>query len=170
MNPEYQLRLIQKKDNPQMANVIRKVMEEFGAVGEGYSINDPEVDQMFEAYDQVNARYYVIADGERILGGGGIAALQGASTSVCELKKMYFFPELRGLGFGKKMMFQCLEDAKALGYQQCYLETVERMEGANILYQKLGFKKLDHAMGSTGHSACESWYVIDLNKENEKDG
>ncbi len=163
MKPKYQLRLIQKEDNPQMATVIRKVMEEFGAIGEGYSVNDPEVDEMFEAYDQVNARYYVICEGERILGGGGIAALEGETNKVCELKKMYFYPELRGLGWGKKMLLQCLEDGRELGYEQCYLETVARMEGANILYQKLGFKKLDHAMGNTGHSSCESWYVMDLN-------
>ena len=33
-----------------MARIIRDVMTEFGAVGDGYSIMDSEVNSMFEAY------------------------------------------------------------------------------------------------------------------------
>jgi putative acetyltransferase len=38
------------EDNSAIAEVIRQVMTEHGAVGEGYSIQDPEVDTMHEAY------------------------------------------------------------------------------------------------------------------------
>ena len=162
MSSDYILRPIQPEDNPQVANIIRQVMTEFGTVGEGYSINDPEVDQMYEAYHQPRARFYVIEHQGRILGCGGIAPLHGGGEEVCELKKMYFFPELRGLGWGKKLLRQCLADARQIGFRQCYLETVERMQQANTLYQKLGFNRLTAAMGATGHSSCEAWYVIDL--------
>ena len=40
----YILREIQQEDNEQVARIIRQVMTEFGAVGDGYSINDPEVE------------------------------------------------------------------------------------------------------------------------------
>ena len=96
------------------------------------------------------------------MGGGGIAPLEGGKPEVCELKKMYFLPDLRGLGLGKKLLLQCLDAARQLNYQQCYLETVERMHTANLLYQKMGFKKLESAMGCTGHSGCDAWYVLDL--------
>lgn len=156
------LRPIQPQDNKGMAKVIRTVMTEFGTVGEGYSINDPEVDFMHQAYDQPRSVFYVICQDDEVLGGGGIAPLEGGNSDVCELKKMYFKPALRGMGYGRKLVQQCLKDASLFGYKKCYLETVARMEAANILYQKLGFQKLNAAMGNTGHSSCEAWYVIDL--------
>ena len=38
------------EDNAAVATVIRTVMPEFGACGEGFAINDPEVDYMHRAY------------------------------------------------------------------------------------------------------------------------
>ncbi len=35
------------------------------------------------------------------------------------------------------MVEECLAAARELGYRQCYLETVERMEVANMLYKKM---------------------------------
>ena len=162
MSKELTLRPLEAADNPAMAQVIRTVMQEFAAVGEGYSINDPEVDALFESYDQPGSIFYVILQDEKVMGGGGIAPLLGGPEGVCELKKMYFYPAIRGLGWGKKMVEACLTAARQLGYRQCYLETIDRMTGANALYRKLGFKKLTQAMGNTGHSSCEVWYVIDL--------
>lgn len=162
MGTELTLRPIEAADNPAMAQVIRTVMQEFAAVGEGYSINDPEVEALFETYNREDSIFYVLVRDNQVMGGGGIAPLLGGPEGVCELKKMYFYPEIRGLGWGKKMVLECLEAARRLGYRQCYLETIDRMAGANILYQKLGFKKLEKAMGATGHSSCEAWYVIDL--------
>lgn len=158
-SPTYRLRLIEAADNEEVANLIRAVMTEFGAVGPGYSIEDPEVDTMYETYQQPGHRFWVITDEKRVLGCGGIGPLQGAAASICELKKMYFYPALRGKGWGKKLVEVCLESAKACGYQTIYLETIARMEQANGLYIRMGFKKLDHYMGATGHSACELSYA-----------
>ena len=160
---DYLLRRIQPTDNQQVASVIRSVMTEFGAVGEGYSIMDPEVDDMHGAYTGGRAAFFVVAssDGE-VLGCGGIGPLVGGGAGVCELKKMYFLPALRGLGFGQKMVAACLKTAKELGYQRCYLETLGRMGQANILYQKMGFEKISGPMGATGHGGCDSWYVKEV--------
>ena len=155
-------RPIQPKDIKQVADLIRIVMTEFSCVGEGYSINDPEIDDMFSAYNHERAAFYVIEKDGKILGCGGIAPLEGADGKTCELRKMYFYPELRGQGWGKKMLNHCLKIAREKGYTQCYLETVERMEQANILYQKMGFEKSCEPYGNTGHSSCESYYVKKL--------
>jgi putative acetyltransferase len=50
MSEVFVLRTIRPGDNPQVAGIIRSVMTEFGAVGPGFSIMDPEVDHMYEAY------------------------------------------------------------------------------------------------------------------------
>ncbi|MCB0526299.1 MAG: GNAT family N-acetyltransferase [Saprospiraceae bacterium] len=156
-------RPIQQKDNPQVANVIRRVMTEFHCVGEGYSIQDPEVDDMFNTYDNELSAFFVIEDRQgKILGCGGIGPLANGDADVCELKKMYFYSELRGLGWGKKLLTHCLEVARRKGYKHCYLETVERMEAANQLYAKMGFQKMSTPCGNTGHSSCDSYYMLEL--------
>lgn len=160
----FTLRPIRPEDNEQTARLIRSVMTEFGCVGEGYSILDPEVDNMYEAYHYDRAAFFVVTrnGGPEVLGCGGIGPLTGSDGSTCELKKMYFYPELRGHGFGQKMVATCLEKARELGYRRCYLETVSRMEQANRLYQKMGFEKMSAPMGSTGHCSCEAWYVREV--------
>jgi putative acetyltransferase len=137
-------------------------MPEFGASGPGFAIQDPEVDQMFEAYSQPRHRYFVVAQGLRIFGGGGIAPLSGGGEGVCELRKMYFLPEIRGLGLGQKLMDQCLMTAESFDFQECYLETLIAMEKAQALYLRNGFIKLPQPMGSTGHFSCDSWYLKKL--------
>ncbi|MEM9821109.1 MAG: MarR family winged helix-turn-helix transcriptional regulator [Bacteroidota bacterium] len=159
---DFHFRPIQKKDNVQVARIIRTVMTEFQAIGEGYSINDPEVDQMFEAYRGQKACFYVLEKEGKLLGCGGINQLRGAKDSVCELRKMYFYPEARGLGLGKKLLLLLLDEARKMGYTQCYLETIERMWQASLLYQKVGFKKLESPMGSTGHCSCDSLFLLEL--------
>ncbi|NUO02263.1 MAG: bifunctional helix-turn-helix transcriptional regulator/GNAT family N-acetyltransferase [Saprospiraceae bacterium] len=158
----YELRLIRKEDEVQVARLIRSVMTEYGAVGEGYSILDPEVDRMYEVYQAPGAAFFVIAKGDEILGCGGVAALAGGNPDTCELKKMYFYPAVRGLGFGKRLLSVCLQQATDLGYRYCYLETVNRMWQANLLYQRMGFRKIEGPMGCTGHNSCETFYVKEL--------
>jgi len=157
------LRQIRSEDNKQVAKLIRTVMTEFACVGEGYSIEDPEVDNMFEYYDHPKATFYVVADETgKIYGCAGIDKLSGGDQDTCELKKMYFYDEIRGKGFGKKMLDLCLSTAKKNGYSKCYLETVARMKAANNMYAKNGFKLLDKNEGDTGHSSCDSYYIKDL--------
>jgi len=157
------IRPMRATDNPKVAQVIRTVMPEFGCVGEGYSIEDPEVDAMFEAYNGDKSCFHVVVnEQDEAIGCGGIAPLDGGDGTVCELKKMYFLQEARGHGLGRQMIDLLITEAKRLGFQQCYLETVTRMESANALYQKRGFKLLEKNMGCTGHSGCDSFYVLEL--------
>lgn len=161
-NDIYTIRTITLADNAAVAQLIRDVMTEFDAVGEGYSINDPEVDNMADAYASDNAIFYVLENSGKIIGCGGIAPLKGSDSTICELQKMYFYEEARGKGWGKKMLEMCLAEATRMGYQKCYLETLASMTAAGRLYQKMGFIKQPGAMGCTGHSSCDSFYVKEL--------
>lgn len=156
------LRSIAQADNPGAALVVRTVMTEFGAVGAGYSIEDPEVDYFFEHYKQAGHHFFVIEDQGRILGCGGIAPLKGAEATICELQKMYFYAELRGQGWGKKMLEACLAIARQLQYKTMYLETLQSMDRANALYKKYGFKALTGPEGKTGHGGCDAYYALTL--------
>ncbi len=156
------IRRIVPADDAAMAQVIRTVMPEFGAVGDGFAINDPEVDWMSHAYAGTRAAYFVVEHGGRVCGGGGIAPLEGGDAAVCELRKMYFLPELRGLGAGSALMVQCLDAARERGFDRCYLETLNGMDAAIRLYQRHGFQRIAAPMGATGHGGCNAFYLLDL--------
>jgi putative acetyltransferase len=162
MPSDFILRRIRPSDNEQVASIIRTVMTEFGAVGEGFSIMDPEVDHMYEAYQTPGHAMYVVEKDARLLGCGGFGPLLGGEARICELKKMYFLPELRGNGMGRKLVSLVLEEARLAGYTQCYLETLCSMRAANALYQKMGFIPLQGALGATGHGGCDAWYLREL--------
>lgn len=145
-----------------MAGVIRAVMPEYGASGPGFAIHDPEVDQMFEAYSGERHSYFVLTRDGNVVGGGGVAPLEGGPEDVCELRKMYFLPEARGLGLGQEMLERALGAAQAHGYRRCYLETLTAMNEAQRLYRANGFEQIPSAMGATGHFGCNVFYLRDL--------
>lgn len=145
-----------------MAQVIRTVMPEFGATGPGFAINDPEVDALSVAYGQPRAAYFVLNRAGTVLGGAGIAPLEGGDSETCELRKMYVLPEARGHGHGRRLLERCLVAARQFGYRRCYLETLAGMDAAMKLYSQTGFKALPAPLGATGHFACNRYYAIDL--------
>lgn len=154
-----EIRKIQEGDNEQVAKVIRTVLEELNVPKVGTAYADPELDKMFETYQKPQSVYFVVENKGEIIGCAGIAPLVNGSPEVCELQKMYFLPQTRGLGIGSKMMVLCLENAKEFGYSKCYLETMPYMEAAQKLYKKSGFEYLDAPMGCTGHSSCPIWMI-----------
>jgi putative acetyltransferase len=159
----YSFRPIRPEDDPAVAAIIRQVMPEFGADGPGFALHDPEVDHMHEAYSAPGAAYFVVEDPRgRVTGGGGIAALIGGDPGVCELRKMYFLPELRGRGMGEALLRHCLAVARELGYRTCYLETLTGMGQAMRLYAKVGFRPLCAPLGQTGHGSCDRWFAKEL--------
>jgi putative acetyltransferase len=125
------LRPIEPRDDAAVAAIIREVMPTFGACGPGFALSDPEVDAMSAAYAAPRSAYFVVEQGGRVLGGGGIAPLAGGDAETCELRKMYFLPEARGRGLGAALLQRCLESARGSGYRRCYLET---LTGICLLY------------------------------------
>jgi len=156
------IRPIHREDNAAAARIIRDVMTEYGAVGCHFSIADPEVDAMCEAYPPPKAAFYVVERSGRVLGCGGMGPLAGGPPGVCELRKMYFLPELRGAGAGTRLLGLILDAARRAGYDRCYLESLGTMTEARRLYLKHGFRAIDAPLGNTGHSGCNAWMVRDL--------
>jgi len=156
------IREITTADNEEIASVIRAVLIEFGVPKVGTAYADKVLDCMAENYSKPTSTYFVIENNGKLIGGAGVAQLDNFEGKVCELQKMYFLPEARGLGLGRQMMDLCLERAKSLGFEKCYLETLPYMEAARELYAKVGFKSLDSRMGDTGHYSCNLWMLKDL--------
>ncbi len=158
----FTIREIQQKDNTQIAKAIRNVLIEFGVPKVGTAYADKILDTLFETYTSKKAIYYVIEKNGEIYGGAGIKQLDNYEGNICELQKMYFKNDARGIGLGSKMMDICLLKAKEFGFEKCYLETLPYMTDARKLYRKVGFKDLDAPMGNTGHFSCNLWMLKDL--------
>ncbi len=162
MPEDFLIRPIQPRDDAAVAAIIRAVMPEFGADGEGFAIRDAEVDAMYSTYSAPRNAYYVIEANDVVLGGGGIAPLAGGDAETCELRKMYFLPELRGRGAGSALIVKCLDVARAFDFRRCYLETLTGMDTAQTLYRKHGFIPLCAPLGATGHHGCDRFFIREL--------
>lgn len=160
--PAFALRIARSADDTAIAAIIRSVMSSFGACGAGFAINDPEVDAMSGAYRRARAAWFVVESAGRVVGGGGIAPLEGGPFRTCELRKMYFLPEARGIGVGALLLARCLIVARGYGYGACYLETLTGMHAAQKLYRRAGFKELPGPLGSTGHHGCDRYFLLEF--------
>ena len=156
------IREIQEKDNHKIKQVLISVMTEFGVPDHGTALQDDELDNMSNAYNDNNSIYYVVLADNIICGGAGISKLKGTNKNICELQKMYFLPNIRGKGIGSNLITKCLDFAKKSQYNLCYIETMYNMIDAQNLYKKNGFVYIDHPMGDTGHSSCPVWMTLKL--------
>lgn len=155
----FTLRPIEPRDDAAIAAIIRSVMPEFGAGGAGFAIHDAEVSAMSAAYTRARCGYVVIEVDGVVLGGGGFAPLEGGDVGMCELRKMYFLPTLRGRGAGRALIAHCLDEARRSGFTHCYIETLTGMDAAQRLYLANSFTRIDAALGHTGHHGCNRFYL-----------
>jgi len=149
------IRNILPEDNQAIKEIIQAAILEHNAPKIGTAYSDTATQTMYEQYQQARRAYYVIIDDKGVVvGGAGVAPLDNYNGNVSELQKMYFKPEARGKGYGKKIMMICLERAKELKFDKIYLETMDNMYDAQGLYKHVGFELLKSPLGDTGHFSC----------------
>jgi putative acetyltransferase len=156
------IREIKPEDNIQIEAIITTCFDEFALPKAGSSLEDDDVKKMYHGFQANSAAYFVVEENGKVLGGGGVKQLKGAQRNICELQKMYFHPDARGKGYGRKLFNKCIQAAKDLGYKSCYLESASQLESAIKLYTMNGFKHLEKPMGNTGHTICEVYMIKEL--------
>lgn len=157
-----QIREIEEKDNPKLEKIIKKSLESFGLNIPGTAYFDPQLSNLAQFYQlQSNAKYWVVVNEHHdVVGGVGIAPF-GQRPGICELQKLYITPEAQGMGLSRKLMKVALDFAK-LHYTSCYLETMKKLQVANLLYIKLGFQQLESPLDGSEHSTMDAWYIKKL--------
>ena len=153
------IRSVNQSDNKSLSVILRKVLVEMKIPQKGSAYEDPELSNMFEAYQFPRSKYFVVEENKKILGGAGISPLKEGDINICELQKMYFHKTIRGRGIGQKLIEICLDFALESGYEKCYIETMPNMVNAQKLYLKKGFQYINAPLGNTGHSACPVWMI-----------
>jgi len=157
-----EIRPIEQKDNPVLAELIRKVFREFKINKPGTVYTDPTTDKLYELFQTPNSAYFVATENNNLLGGCGIFPTEGLPTGCAELVKFYLSAEARGKGIGKQLMVKSMQSAQAFNYQQLYLESFPELGKAISIYEKAGFKPLSHSLGNSGHYACTLWMLKEL--------
>jgi len=64
---------------------------------------------------------------------------ESAQANVGEVKRLYVQPEHRNGGWGRRLAQALIVEARAIGYTQLKLDTLEWMGDARKLYASLGF-------------------------------
>ena len=156
------IREIRDTDKKKIEQIIKHSLESFDLDIPGAAYFDPQLGQLAQFYkQQPNARYWVLVnENDEAVGGVGIAPFS-QKQDICELQKLYISPESQGLGYSRKLMEFALEFARK-HYTYCYLETMNKLEIANLLYSKLGFQQLDKPLDGSEHTTMDTWYIKKL--------
>ena len=155
-------RHLEKKDNNEIAELIRSVFREFGIARPGTVYFDPTTDDLYTLFQTPRSIYWLAEDNGKIIGGCGIYPTQNLPEGCGEVVKFYLNASYRKQGIGRQLLEMSIESAKDLGYKQLYLESLPELGKAISLYQKEGFRFIDHKMGDEGHFGCTIWMMKDL--------
>ena len=98
---------------------------------------DDEIKDLSVKYGEPYGRLYIArVDGAPV---GCVAMKNHDGENSGELKRLYVRPEYRGRGYARILTERILEDAKSVGYDAVYLDTLPFLTAAKHLYDKLGF-------------------------------
>lgn len=155
-------REIEKKDNAEIASLIRTVFREFHIDRPGTVYFDPTTDDLYGLFRTPCSVYFIAEESGQITGGCGIFPTPGLPDGCAELVKFYLDASKRGKGTGWRLMEKCFEWAKESGYRQIYLESMPELSKAISLYERAGFRFVPAQMGCSGHFGCTIWMIKDL--------
>jgi len=139
-NTEIIIRLASNADCERVQRLVFGVLREYGLAPD-LEGTDRDIADIETHYIARGGTFELIEDGQGNL--LGTVGLYPMNAEIVELRKMYFSPDLRGKGFGKKTLARMIEKARALGFKKIYLETATVLKEAVALYEKFGFEETD---------------------------
>ena len=141
-------------DADAIRRVVFGVLAEFGLNAEHRDV-DVDLDDIEANYFATGGLFEVVEDqkGEIV----GTVGLFAKGNGVCELRKMYLLPAMRGKGWGRQLLDRTLVEARRRGFTRMELETSSKLFEAIKLYERNGFQRF-----SAPHLACrcdEAYYL-----------
>jgi molybdopterin-guanine dinucleotide biosynthesis protein A len=124
-------------------SLVSDTLAEFGFTA------DPELDPDLVDPAAIYEAVWVATRGERVVGS---VALRRLGVDSVQLKRMYLRPEERGRGLGRRLLDMALLWAREHRIRTISLDTGERMEAAQRLYEQYGFARVDGDAPRQGQS------------------
>ncbi len=108
--------------------------KEFGFTYE--SEEDADLDDFQKHYLDKKGMFYILRDGDKILGSIGVIA---KSSEVSELTRLYVDKSVQGNGYGSKLVDQAIEFSQKNGFKIIEINTNKIFRKAHALYVRKGF-------------------------------
>jgi len=161
-SPEITVRPAGNADRERVKSLVGSVLREYGLTPEPLG-TDADLEDLEKNYINRGGVFELLEDANgELLGTVGLypmPSVDAEKPKTVELRKMYFVPQLRGQGWGKKTMTRMIETARELGFKRIILETHSVLKEAIGLYKSFGF--LPSCEGK--HSArCDQVFFLDL--------
>jgi putative acetyltransferase len=114
-----------------------------------------KVDLCFQGFDQELAALpgsYAPPRGRLLLAGAGaddafgciaLRPLDVEGAASGEVKRLYVQPARRGERWGNRLAERLIAEARAIGYRELVLDTLDWMTAARALYASFGFRECD---------------------------
>lgn len=133
-----QIRAFRKEDADEVAQVIARTLRESNSKDYPkeyieYNVASHSADELLKTSEQ--RHIYVVCDGERIVGTGGIAGYWGSRTESI-LLTIFVLPQYQGKGVGRKIIQTLEQDEYAL---RAYRIEIPASITAVEFYRKLGY-------------------------------
>ena len=151
---------IEPHQDAAMAAIVRAALKEHDLDKPGTAYFDASLDSLSAYYDRPGRAYYVLLDGETVVGGVGVAEFEDL-PGCCELQKLYLAPAFHGRGLGSQMIRYIEDRARALGYRQIYLETHTALQAALRAYERCGYRSIPRP-SSVIHTTMDRFYLKEL--------
>jgi uncharacterized protein YhfF/GNAT superfamily N-acetyltransferase len=89
---------------------------------------------------------WLLVDGGRVL---GAIAIDGSSADGAHLRWFIVADEMRGRGFGQRLLVAAMDFCRRAGHRRIFLTTFAGLDKARALYEGCGFRLVDEADGGT---------------------
>jgi putative acetyltransferase len=149
---------------PPSPPIIRTVMPEYGATGDGFAINDPEVDWMHRPIRFRAARISWSSSKARLSAAAACPRWRAATRHPASCARCTSSSTSAARAIGSEMLRRCLEAARfRSGFRSLLPGNAQRHETTAIrLYERHGFKRIGAPRGQTGHGGCNTFYLREL--------
>lgn len=152
------IRAATNQDKDRITGLVLSVLSEHGLRLDLES-TDADLNNIEENYLNSGGVFELVEDRQgNLLGTFGLFPLD---EETCELRKMYFIPQARGIGLGRHILERAVNQARGLGFKRIVLETAGVLQKAIRLYTRFGFVpvKSEHLS-----ARCDQAYMLDLTK------
>jgi putative acetyltransferase len=150
---DYALRPATAADAPGIIALVDGVYHEYG---DRVHLEDADKDLLDVGahYGALRGECVVLASGARIVGLHAVVPLAD-QPGVCTFRRLYLAPQLRGTGWGTRLMQWAIERARELGFRRVEFWSDTRFARAHRFFERLGFERDGRAR--TMHDAWEPY-------------